>query len=151
MLPRFRPDYHNSSSQRAITHLAQMQRGRKWKSAPGGDLERARHAPWRLSLLSELIENEGAWRGVLVSFGIGSLSKRQSFPRKRESSPSTAHFRRCTEQIPALAGMTALCNAYVSQMTQVPGREGPHSRARMRYTLVRFLEEAISCTVGSSL
>jgi len=33
MLPRFRPDYHNSSSQRTITHLAQMQRRRKWSSS----------------------------------------------------------------------------------------------------------------------
>jgi hypothetical protein len=34
---------------------------------------------------------------VVVSFGMGSLSKRRSFPRKRESSPSTAHFRRFAE------------------------------------------------------
>jgi hypothetical protein len=34
---------------------------------------------------------------VLVSFGMGSLSKRRSFPRKRESSPSTGHFRKFAE------------------------------------------------------
>ena len=44
---------------------------------------------------------------VVVSFGISSLTKRRSFPRKRESSPRTAHFRRFVEWIPAFAGMTA--------------------------------------------
>ena len=31
------------------------------------------------------------------------------------------------------------------------GKEGAHPHARMRYTLVRLLEEAVSCTVGNSL
>jgi hypothetical protein len=51
---------------------------------------------------------------VLVSFGMGIHSIRRSFPRKRESSPTTAHFKRFAEWIPAFAGMTAL------QMTPVP-------------------------------
>jgi hypothetical protein len=57
---------------------------------------------------------------VLVSFGMGLLSTRRSFPRKRESTPWTAHFRRFAEWIPAFAGMTVACNAHVSQMTPVP-------------------------------
>ncbi len=43
-----------------------------------------------------------------VSFGMGTYSIRRSFPRKRDSSPTTAHFRRFAEWIPAFAGMTAL-------------------------------------------
>jgi hypothetical protein len=37
---------------------------------------------------------------------LGTLSKRRSFPRKRESSPSTSDFGRLAEWIPAFAGMT---------------------------------------------
>ena len=43
----------------------------------------------------------------MVSFGIASLSKQPSFPRKRESSPSAAHFQWLADEIPAFAGMTA--------------------------------------------
>jgi hypothetical protein len=49
------------------------------------------------------VNEQRSW--AVVSFGMGSLSKRQSFPRKRESSPSTAHFRRFVEWIPAFAGI----------------------------------------------
>jgi len=55
-----------------------------------------------------------------VSFGMGPHSKRRSFPRKRESGPSTALSRRFVGWIPAFAGMTATCGAHVSQMTPVP-------------------------------
>ena len=34
---------------------------------------------------------------VLVSFAMGIHSSRRSFPRKRESSPTTAHFQRFAE------------------------------------------------------
>ena len=51
----------------------------------------------------------------------GINSSRRSFPRKRESSPTTAHFRRFAGWIPAFAGMTMAWNAHVSQMTPVPG------------------------------
>jgi hypothetical protein len=43
---------------------------------------------------------------VLVLFGMGIYSSRRSFPRKRESSPTTAHFQRFAEWILASAGMT---------------------------------------------
>jgi hypothetical protein len=59
-------------------------------------------------------ESTGFVAGVLVLFGMGIHSSRQSFPRKRESSPTTAHFERFAEWIPAFAGMTAL------QMTPAP-------------------------------
>src|SRR5208337_435286 len=51
---------------------------------------------------------------------MGSLSKHSSFPRKRESSPSAAHFQWLAEWIPAFAGMTAPESARVSQMTPLP-------------------------------
>jgi len=57
---------------------------------------------------------------VMVSFGMASLTKRQSFPRKRESSPPTADFQRFAGWIPAFAGMTVTSTAHVSQMTPVP-------------------------------
>ena len=61
-------------------------------------------------------------QGMVVSFGIGSPSKHRSFPRKRESSPSAAHFQWLAEWIPASAGMTAPGNARSPQMTPAPGR-----------------------------
>src|SRR5207248_4159548 len=60
--------------------------------------------------------------GVGVSFGIGPLSKHPSFPRKRESSPSAAHFQWLAEEIPAFAGMTSPGGARSSQMTPLPGQ-----------------------------
>ena len=50
----------------------------------------------------------------------GPLTKPRSFPRKRESSPWTAHFQRFAEWIPAFAGITAGWSARVSQMTPIP-------------------------------
>ena len=44
--------------------------------------------------------------------------------RESESTPTTAHFRRFAEWIPAFAGMTAASNAHVSQMTPVPACRG---------------------------
>ena len=41
---------------------------------------------------------------ALVSFEMGSFSTRRSFPRKRESSLSTAHCRTFAEWTPAFAG-----------------------------------------------
>ena len=70
---------------------------------------------WKQSLPSVTVPLSS----VLVSFGMGSLSKRRSFPRKRESSPSTGHFRRFAEWIPAFAGMTAACDLHVLQVTPV--------------------------------
>ena len=52
-----------------------------------------------------------------MSFGAGSLSKGRSFPRKQESTQQTFGNVLSTDWIPAFAGMTATCNAYVSQMT----------------------------------
>ncbi|MGA2608271.1 MAG: hypothetical protein ABSH01_12540 [Terriglobia bacterium] len=43
---------------------------------------------------------------------------------REESTPTTAHFRRFAEWIPAFAGMTAASNAHVSQMTPVPACRG---------------------------
>jgi hypothetical protein len=51
------------------------------------------------------------------------LSKRPSFPRKRESSPSTAHLLVFAGWIPAFAGMTATRSGRALQMTQVPARQ----------------------------
>jgi hypothetical protein len=53
---------------------------------------------------------------------MGSLSKSQSFPRKRESSPLTTPSRRFEEWIRAFAGMSATCSAHVAQMTSVSGK-----------------------------
>ena|SRR5208337_556954 len=61
------------------------------------------------SIRSILPEVSRSHFGPLLLFGMGPLSKRRSFPRKRESSPSTPHFQRFAEWIPALAGMTAAC------------------------------------------
>ena len=52
--------------------------------------------------------------------GLASLSKRRSFPRKRESTPQTFGNALPRDWIPAFAGMTATCNARVPQMTPVP-------------------------------
>jgi len=46
----------------------------------------------------------------------GIHSSRRSFPRKRESTPTTAHFQRFAEWVPAFAGMTRS-----RQMTPIPG------------------------------
>jgi hypothetical protein len=56
----------------------------------------------------------------VVSFGIGSLLIHQSFPRRRESSPSAAYFQWLAEWIPAFAGMTVPMSVRVSQMTPLP-------------------------------
>jgi hypothetical protein len=50
---------------------------------------------WYVCPTGSKLLNPDCW--VLVSFGMGSLSKRWSFPRKRESRPSTAYFRRFAE------------------------------------------------------
>src|SRR5437016_2016973 len=55
---------------------------------------------------------------MVESFGIGSLSEHRSFPRKRESSPSAAHFQWLAEWIPAFVGMTAPGNGHGRQMTR---------------------------------
>jgi hypothetical protein len=65
-------------------------------------------------LYSSTVLVSGSQMQELVSFGMGIHSSRQSFPRKRESSPTTAQFQRFAEWIPAFAGMTAL------QMTPLP-------------------------------
>jgi len=70
-------------------------------------------------------KKQGSRGMVVVSFGISSLTRRRSFPRKRESSPWTAHFRAFAQWIPACAGMTAL------QTTPVPAR-GPRVDSRFR-------------------
>ena len=57
---------------------------------------------------------------VLVSFARHGRCNPQSFPRKREPSPSTAHFRRFAEWIPAFAGMTGVSKVIPSQMTPPP-------------------------------
>src|SRR5439155_13501550 len=57
---------------------------------------------------------------IVVSIGIASLSKHRSFPRKRESSPSAAHFQWLADEIPAFAGMTSPGGARSSQMTPLP-------------------------------
>jgi hypothetical protein len=61
----------------------------------------------------------------LVSFEISSLTKRRSSPRKRESSPWTAHFRRLMEWIPAFAGMTAAYSARASPPGAAWPGQGP--------------------------
>ena len=45
---------------------------------------------------------------VLASFGAGSISKHQSFPRKRESTPQTSANALSRDRIPAFAGMTGV-------------------------------------------
>jgi hypothetical protein len=70
---------------------------------------------------------------VLVSFGMGCLSKHSSFPRKRESSPSAPHFQWLAEWIPACAGMTAPGSTRISQMTPQPAYSIPLSRLLRRF------------------
>jgi hypothetical protein len=81
---------------------------------------RGRGGTWRCS--RETGCGAGARRAALVSFGMGSPSKHESFPRRRESSPWTMDFPRFSQWIPAFAGMTAACNAHIPQMRPAPGR-----------------------------
>src|SRR6266513_6033903 len=59
---------------------------------------------------------------IVVSIGIASLLKHRSFPRKREASPSAAHFQWLADEIPAFAGMTSPGRARSSQMTPLPSQ-----------------------------
>ena len=59
-----------------------------------------------------------------MSFGVGSLLKDTSFPRRRESIWTAAHFQRFREWIPAFAGMTVRGSIRFSQMTPVPEQVG---------------------------
>src|SRR5208283_1023756 len=79
------------------------------------------HAIWRRKAAAARKTNNPRTRQlVVVSFGMGSPSKHWSFPRRRESTPSAAHFQWLTQWIPAFAGMTAHTSARVSQMTPLP-------------------------------
>src|SRR5208282_3985664 len=52
-----------------------------------------RHAIWRRKAAAARKTNNPRTRQlVVVSFGMGSPSKHWSFPRRRESTPSAAHF-----------------------------------------------------------
>ena len=53
-----------------------------------------------------LLERKQEGGGVFVSFGMGRLSKRRSFPRKRESTRQTFGSALSSDWIPAFAGMT---------------------------------------------
>jgi hypothetical protein len=58
----------------------------------------------------------------VMSFGMGSLSKRRSFP-SRHGGRNPVRRQRISEGLPsgfAFAGMTAACNAHVSQMAPLP-------------------------------
>jgi hypothetical protein len=63
----------------------------------------------------------GANVWVLLPFTGRGRRVPRSFPRKRESSPSTANFRKFSKWIPAFAGMTGA----FAGMTN--GSRGPHS------------------------
>jgi len=77
-------------------------------------------------------DSEGA-RG---SLGISSLTKRQSFPRKRESTPQTFGNALSTDWIAAFAGMTAARSARVSQTTPLPGRMMRQSNVQEAHSIL---------------
>jgi hypothetical protein len=52
------------------------------------------------------VKRRGVVRGVVVPFSRHGLSRPQSFPRKRESTPQTPANALSTDWIPAFAGMT---------------------------------------------
>ena len=73
---------------------------------------------------------------MLVLFGMGIYSSRRSFPRKRESSPTTAHFQRFAEWILASAGMTgASAGMTALQMTPLLSWEQPFVCAEASHVL----------------
>jgi hypothetical protein len=61
--------------------------------------------------------------GIVVSFARGGCSQRQSFPRKRESTPNATEYAPQKNWIPAFAGMTCAAKLSRLQMTPPPMEE----------------------------
>jgi hypothetical protein len=78
---------------------------------------------------------------------MGSLSIRQSFPRRREPTRQGCGDTLLTDWIPAFAGMTASCNSPVSQMTQEPRWDVSRETCPLGEPRFRGRERS-ACSVG---